>query len=103
MRFYWAKRLVVAGAGICSLLMLTFYKGKILWAFTATTYYNYLGMRMGPVLFNAFRTTSDKGPVATMLETRLFDAFLIITSALEWFIVGMVIDWVVARRRARPR
>lgn len=98
MQFYWAKRLSAGGALVCLLLMLAFEKAKLLWAFTAMTYFNYVEMKLGVALFDGLRTASDKGPVPTILEIRLFDAFLILTSALQWFLVGMVVDWIRARQ-----
>ena len=107
MKFSWAKRLGAGGALVCLLLLVAFSKAKILWAFTAITYFDYVGGKLGLVLFDSLWPPS-KGPVSTILEARLFDGFLILTSGLQWFLVGMVIDWVKFKRstdqqRAHPR
>jgi hypothetical protein len=59
-------------------------------------YINYLGIRFGIAFFDLFFVSRCFSVSPT--EEILLDIFLVLTSGLQWFLVGWLIDFIIRRR-----
>jgi hypothetical protein len=95
----WGTALGVVAAAITLCLVLAVRIGHGDGAFRILTYINYLGMTFGPNLVGRFFDPRRFVPLPA--EAILFDVFLVLTSGLQWFLIGAVID-ILSRKRPFP-
>jgi hypothetical protein len=92
----WATALGVVAAAVTLCLIFAVRIGHGDGAFRVLTYINYLGMTFGPNLVGRFFDARRFVPLPA--EAVLFDVFLVLTSGLQWFLIGAVID-ILDRKR----
>jgi len=96
MKLRWAIVLGIAAAAITLGLVVSVRVGHGDGAFRILTCVNYLGMTKGPQLVGKFFDPRRFVPLPA--EAVLFDVFLILTSGLQWFLVGAVIHLLTRKR-----
>jgi hypothetical protein len=96
MKFRWAMVLGIAASAITLCLAVSVRVGHGDGAFRILTYVNYLGMTVGPSLVGKFFDPRRFVPLPA--EALLFDVFLVLTSGLQWFLVGAVVDFLTRKR-----
>jgi hypothetical protein len=63
-------------------------------------YLNYLGMKFGFDIMDMIYGPREFGIPAS--EAILFDVFLVLTSGIQWFLVGWAIDLFARPRNSKP-
>jgi hypothetical protein len=96
MKVRWATALGVVAAAITLCLVLAVRIGHGNGAFRILTYINYLGMTFGPDLVGRFFDPRRFVPLRA--EALIFDVFLVLTSGLQWWLVGAVVDLLTRKR-----
>jgi len=96
MKLRWAIVLGVVAAAITLGLVVSVRIGHADGAFRILTYINYLGMTKGPQLVGKFFDPRRFVPLPA--EALLFDVFLVLTSGLQWFLVGAALDLLTRKR-----
>jgi hypothetical protein len=96
MKLRWAIVLGVVAAAITLGLVVSVRIGHPDGAFRILTYINYLGMTFGPNLVGKFFDPRRLVPLRA--EALLFDVFLVLTSGLQWFLIGATVDLLTRKR-----
>ena len=92
----WAIALAIVGciSTLCLVLAVRASLGSE--AFRLLTYVNYLGMTFGPDLVAKF--FEPRGSVSPLTQAAWFDVFLVLTSGLQWCVIGAIIDSVRSKK-----
>jgi len=97
MKLRWAIALGIIAAAITFCLVLAVRAGHGSGVFRILTFVNYLGMTFGPNLVGKFFDPRRFIPLPT--EALVFDIFLVLTSGLQWFLLGAFIDLLQLRSK----
>ncbi len=92
----FAKSLGLLSAALTLFLVIAVRLRLLNSAYRDLKFINYMGIRFGPSMIGSFFDPNRFGPVPK--EALLFDVFLVLTSAVQWFIVGLLIDLAMRRR-----
>jgi hypothetical protein len=96
MKLRWAIALGIVAAAVTLGLVVSVRIGHGDGALRILTYLNYLGMTKGPQLVS--KLFDPKRFVPLPAEALLFDVFLVLTSGLQWFLVGAVVNFLTRKR-----